>query len=269
MTPDGKVSFLHVDALHKSFGEQTVLAGAALDVPRGSVVSVLGGSGTGKSVFLKCLAGVLRPDSGVIAFDGKPLNPDDKEGRAEFRKRCGFLFQSNALFDSLTALENVALPLEQTTKLPLAEIRERSLEALTQLELQSYCGRYPSEMSGGMQKRLALARAIVTQPELVLFDEPTAGLDPLRRNAVFNMIAKYQRQIHFTAVIVTHDVPEALAASDRVAMLDKGKMCFEGTPAEFTASQNPVVSAFRDSTMALNRSLAAIKRGEQPDIQDS
>ena len=254
---------LRIEGLYKRFGDNLVLAGAGLEVPRGSVVTVLGGSGAGKSVFLKCLAGVEQPDAGEILFDGKPLTPS---GRAAFRSRCSFLFQSNALFDSLTALENVALPLEQTTDLAANEITARSMEALKQLELEVHRDRYPSQLSGGMQKRLALARAIVTRPELVLFDEPTAGLDPLRRNAVFTMIAKYQRQFSFTAVIVTHDVPEGLAASDQVALLDKGRMCFQGTPAEFATSTNPVVSSFRDSAAALDQSLAAIRRGESPSL---
>jgi len=254
---------LRVEGLRKSFGDHAVLAGVGLAVRRGSLFTVLGPSGAGKSVLLKCLAGVERPETGEIHFDGRPLSFADAAARAEFRRRCSFLFQSNALFDSLTALENVALPLEQTTELPDNEIRERSLEALRQLEIDAFRDRYPSQLSGGMQKRLALARAIVTRPELVFFDEPTAGLDPLRRNAVFAMIAKYQRQFGFTALVVTHDVPEALAASDRVALLDKGRICFEGTPAEFSASAHSVVCGFRDSVDALGSSLAAI-RSEEP-----
>ena len=253
---------LKVEGLRKQFDDHAVLQGVDLEVPRGSVVSVLGRSGTGKSVFLKCLADVLQPDAGSIHFDGAELRPGDKAARAEFRRRCSFLFQSNALFDSLTALENVGLPLEQTTRLSDAEIHQRSLEALRQLELEAYHDHYPSQLSGGMQKRLALARAIVTRPELVLFDEPTAGLDPLRRNAVFTMIVKYQRQFGFTAVIVTHDVPEAVAASDRVALLDGGRICFSGTSAEFSASDVPVVRDFRDSSAALGSTLAAIRAGE-------
>ncbi|TDU80900.1 phospholipid/cholesterol/gamma-HCH transport system ATP-binding protein [Prosthecobacter fusiformis] len=260
---------LQVQGVHKRFGDNVVLAGADLDVPRGSVVTVMGRSGTGKSVFLKCLADVIRPDSGSICFDGRPLETRDAKTRMEFRRRCSFLFQSNALFDSLTALENVALPLEQTLDLSDKEIRERSLEALRQLELEAHHDRYPSQLSGGMQKRLALARAIVTRPELVLFDEPTAGLDPLRRNAVFVMIAKYQRQFGFTAVVVTHDVPEALISSDRVALLDQGRMHFQGTPAEFRVSSDPVVTSFRDNTTALSASLTAIRSGETLPSQDS
>ena len=253
---------LQVANLHKRFGDRVVLAGVELSVRRGSVCSVVGPSGAGKSVFLKCLADVLQPDAGQIHFDGRPLGADDLAARGEFRRRCSFLFQSNALFDSLTALENVALPLEQTTNLTDHEIRDRSLEALRQLEIENHGDHYPGQLSGGMQKRLALARAIVTRPELVFFDEPTAGLDPLRRNAVFTMIAQYQRQFGFTALIVTHDVAEALIASDRVALLDQGRICFEGTSAEFSASAHPVVCGFRDSTQALGGSLAAIRRGE-------
>jgi len=252
---------IQVEGLHKAFNGKPVLTGVELGVPRGSIFTVLGPSGAGKSVFLKCLANIIPPDAGRILFDGSELAFGDRNSQLEFRRRCSFLFQSNALFDSLTSLENVALPLEQTTSLANKEIRKRSLEALNQLEIEEYAGHYPAQLSGGMQKRLALARAIVTHPELVLFDEPTAGLDPLRRNAVFAMIAKYQRQFGFTALIVTHDVPEALVASDRVALLNQGRICFEGTPAEFSDSTHSVVSDFRDSAAALQRSLAEIRQG--------
>ena len=253
---------LSVENLHKGFDGRSILTGVTLGVPRGSIFTVMGPSGTGKSVFLKCLANVLQPDEGKITFDGVPLDRNDRVARADFRRRCSFLFQSNALFDSLSALENVALPLEQTTSLSDRHIRRRCLEALQQLELDEFRDQYPGQLSGGMQKRLALARAIVTQPELVIFDEPTAGLDPLRRNAVFEMIAKYQRRFNFTALIVTHDVTEALIASDRVALLNHGRICFEGTPAEFSASSHPIVSDFRDSPEALGNSLLLIRQGE-------
>ncbi len=256
---------LQVEDLHKSFGAHEVLKGISLEVARGSVSTVLGPSGAGKSVLLKCLADVEQPDSGRLWFDGRPLDFLEREARSAFRRRCSFLFQGNALFDSLTALQNVALPLEQTTNLADAEIRRRSMEALEQLELDHHANHYPGTLSGGMQKRLALARAIVTRPELVFFDEPTAGLDPLRRNTVFSMIAKYQRQFSFTALVVTHDVVEALVASDRVALLNQGRICFTGTPDEFAISTHPVVGAFRDSTDALRSSLAVIRQsGHSP-----
>jgi phospholipid/cholesterol/gamma-HCH transport system ATP-binding protein len=254
--------FLDVRGVTKRFGDNVVLAGVNLGVPRGSVVTVLGKSGAGKSVFLKCLAGIVRPDAGEIRFDGQALNAANAVARVEFRRRCSYLFQSNALLDSLTALENVALPLESTTQIPNREIRERSLEALRQLDLEKHRDRFPGQLSGGMQKRLALARAIVTRPELVLFDEPTAGLDPLRRNGVFEMIVKYQRQFGFTAVLVTHDLPEALVASDQVALLDGGRLQFQGTPAAFDQSSNPMVRSFRDSAGSLRDRVAALRRGE-------
>jgi phospholipid/cholesterol/gamma-HCH transport system ATP-binding protein len=252
---------LEARGLTKRFGAQEVLAGVNLAVPAGSVVCVLGKSGTGKSVFLKCVAGVLTPDAGEILFEGHPLHADDREARAEFRRRCSYLFQSNALLDSLTALENVALPLEQQPGTRRREFTARSREVLRLLELDEYRHRYPSQLSGGMQKRLALARALVTRPQLVLFDEPTAGLDPLRRNVVFEMIARYQRELGFTAVVVTHDVDEALVASDRVALLDEGTMHFEGTPAEFRACHDPAVRAFRDSVAELRATIAATRSG--------
>lgn len=252
---------LEVTGLDKAFSGKQVLAGVDLRIPRGTIFTVLGPSGAGKSVLLKCIANILSADCGQIRFYGRVINEGDASARRDFRKRCSFLFQNNALFDSLTALENVALPLEQTTSLDSLEILKRSREALKQLEMEEFLNHYPGQLSGGMQKRLALARAIVTNPELVLFDEPTAGLDPLRRNAVFAMIAKYQRQFHFTALVVTHDVPEALVASDHVALLHQGRIGFSGTPAEFAASSDPVVSQFRDSAKALEVTLASIRQG--------
>lgn len=259
---------LRVEGLRKTFGERPVLRGVSFAVDRGSVFTVLGPSGAGKSVLLKCLADIEEPDAGEIFFDGRPMNFRRAESRQSFRRRCSFLFQGNALFDSLTALENVALPLEQTTRLARSEIRDRALQALEQLELDEHAEQYPGMLSGGMQKRLALARAIVTRPEMVFFDEPTAGLDPLRRNAVFAMIAKYQKVFGFTALIVTHDVPEALAASSVVAMLYQGELCFCGEPSDFVVSENPVVASFRDSTDALASTLAAVRRGENIGSED-
>lgn len=259
MSESRRDPLISVKGLTKAFEGRAVLAGIDLSVPRGSLVTVLGPSGAGKSVFLKCLAGILPYDEGELAFEGRLLAGPGCDVREEFRKRCSFLFQGNALLDSLTALENVALPLEQTTRLPREEIRSRSLEALRQLELEEFRDQYPSRLSGGMQKRLALARAIVTQPEVVLFDEPTAGLDPLRRNAVFAMIAKYQRHFGFTALVVTHDLAEALVASDRVALLEGGKIRFEGTPEGFKASSDPVLSAFRDSEKILAGTIDSLR----------
>jgi phospholipid/cholesterol/gamma-HCH transport system ATP-binding protein len=240
-------SILEVNGLRKHFGEHVVLASVNLVVPRGSIVSVLGRSGAGKSVLLKCLAGLLTPDAGQVRFENGLLDG--------FRQRCSYLFQGNALFDSLTALENVALPLEQRTRLSPREISQAARASLKSLGLDKFADYFPAQMSGGMQKRLALARALVTRPELVLFDEPTAGLDPAARNAVFEMIVRYRQEFDFTAVVVTHDVPEALAASDRVALLEEGRIYFEGTPAEFTGSDDCIVRSFSDNIGTLRTSL--------------
>lgn len=254
-------TLLKVEDLSKGFNGRTILRGIGFEVQRGCIFTVLGPSGAGKSVLLKCLADVEQADTGKIFFDGRQMNFRHAASRRAFHRRCSFLFQGNALFDSLTALQNAALPLEQTTSLGRSEIRKRAWEALEQLELHEHADHYPSMLSGGMQKRLALARAIVTRPELVFFDEPTAGLDPLRRNAVFTMIAKYQALFGFTALIVTHDVAEALEASSVVALLYHGEICFSGKPEEFAVSDHPVVRSFRDSPQALRSALDVVRRG--------
>lgn len=254
---------LEARGVRKSFGENLVLDGVNLAVPAGAVVCVLGKSGTGKSVLLKCLAGLLVPDAGEIRYEGQVLRADDRGAREEFRKRCSYLFQHNALFDSLSALDNVALPLEQTTKLSRREFTKRAREVLQQLELDEFRNHFPGELSGGMQKRLALARALVTRPQMVLFDEPTAGLDPLRRNDVFAMIARFQREFGFTALLVTHDLDEALVASDRIAFLDGGHIRFEGTPAEFNACEDPNVRGFRDSVADLETEIESVRHGRK------
>lgn len=259
---------LATHALRKTFGDRVVLADVTLALPRGRALAVVGKSGTGKSVLLKCLAGVIAPDGGEVRFAGRPLGGQHSDTLADFRRRCSYLFQGNALLDSLTAWENVALPLEQTTLLPKPEIRARVTDALHRLDLEGEARRYPSQMSGGMQKRLALARALVTRPEIVLFDEPTAGLDPVRRNAVFTLIARARRDFDFTAVIVTHDLPEALVACDEVALLDDGRIRFSGPPAAFAASADPVVVAFRDSPAALARDIAALHDGTDAPAAD-
>jgi phospholipid/cholesterol/gamma-HCH transport system ATP-binding protein len=228
---------LEVRGLHKHFGEHLVLDSVNLLVPRGSIVSVFGKSGAGKSVLLKCVAGLLTPDAGTVRSENGLMNG--------VRRRCSYLFQANALFDSMTALENVALPLEQTTRLSRQEIEHAARDALKNLGLEKFADHFPAQLSGGMQKRLALARALVMHPELVLFDEPTAGLDPLARSAVFGMIVQYRQQFDFTAVVATHDVPEALSASDQVALLENGRICFDGTPAEFIASSDCIVRSWQ------------------------
>jgi phospholipid/cholesterol/gamma-HCH transport system ATP-binding protein len=182
---------------------------------------------------------LLKPDGGEIRFEGQTGQ--------DFRKQCGYLFQANALFDSLTAFENIALPLEQTTRLRVSEIKETVMSALKNLNLEKFADHFPAQLSGGMQKRLALARVLVTRPAVVLFDEPTAGLDPLAGNAVFSMIKEYREQFDFTAVVVTHDVAQALAAADHLALLENGRIQFQGTPADFLSADDSVVRSFVNS----------------------
>lgn len=252
---------LEARRVNKSFADKVVLADVDLAVPAGSVVSIIGKSGVGKSVLLKCLAGLIEPDAGEILFEGNAITVSDRAARAAFRKRCSYLFQHNALLDSLTAIQNVALPLEQTPGTRRRDFIQKSRKVLALLELDEFRGKFPSELSGGMQKRLALARALVTEPQLVLFDEPTAGLDPIRRNAVFSMISRYQRELGFTAIVVTHDLPEALVVSDRVAFLDEGHIHFSGSPADFSSCLDPAVSGFRDSVVNLRDEVAMAQNG--------
>ncbi len=221
-------SNLLIRGLSKAFGDQVILDGIDLDIPLGEHTTLIGRSGIGKSVFLKCIAGLLQPDAGTLLLDsGAPV------------PHCSYLFQQNALFDSLTVFENVALPVREKEKISSAELRKRVMDMLEKLDLQDAVQKYPAEISGGMQKRVALARALITQPEIILFDEPTTGLDPERKFSVFDMIRQYRQQFGFTVIMVSHDVPEVFEISDQVAWLDQGKIAFWGSPSDLLA--NPPV----------------------------
>ena len=250
---------LEIAHLKKSFGPRVVLSDISFSVPPGTILSVLGRSGTGKSVLLKCIVGLLQPDSGEIRHKGASLR--DPSAKSALRQTASYVFQQNALFDSSTVYENVLLPLQARGKGRRSEWDARVREVLERLELGDAAQRYPSELSGGMQKRLAVARALVTEPELVFFDEPTAGLDPLRRNAVFAMIAHLQRENKFTAIVVTHDVQEALVVSSRILWLDAGHVRFEGPAAVFGESSDPDICSFRDNIGALRE---AVRSSQTP-----
>jgi phospholipid/cholesterol/gamma-HCH transport system ATP-binding protein len=234
--------FLEIRGLKKSFGSHTVLDGVDLTAERGSITTIMGKSGIGKSVLLKCIAGIYQADAGEILIEGKPRQ--GARSRAADAPRLSYLFQGNALFDSLTAMENVALPLVETTRTKPRAIRERVLALFAQLDLGNVAGQYPNQMSGGMQKRVALARALITQPQLILFDEPTTGLDPQRKNSVFTMIADFRRKFDFTAVIVSHDIPEVLFISDQVDWMDAGKIRFVGHPTDLEQVRDPSLLDF-------------------------
>lgn len=212
-------TFLKLRGLTKAFGEQVVLDQIDLDIPIGSHTTVIGKSGTGKSVLLKCISGLLAADSGTISAD-------DSEGAPP----CSYMFQQNALFDSMTVEENVALPLREKGKAGKADISKRVADLLEQLELTAAKKKFPAEISGGMKKRVALARALITNPKIILFDEPTTGLDPQRKYNVFEMIRSYRKKFGFTVLMVSHDVPEVFEISDKIAWLDAGKIKYWGSP---------------------------------------
>lgn len=230
--------------LHKSFGGQHVLRGVNLQIAQGEIVVVIGRSGEGKSVLLKHLMGLLKPDEGEILVDGVDITRLHGRGLDRIRERFGVVFQGGALFDSLTAFENVAFPLREKTRLPEETIREKCLTRLKEVGLTDIGHKYPAEVSGGMKKRVALARALTMDPEILLFDEPTTGLDPIMVNAIHRLILDLHRHIGFTAILVSHEIPEIFGIADRVAMLHKGVVIEEGTPEAIQFSTNPVVRQF-------------------------
>jgi phospholipid/cholesterol/gamma-HCH transport system ATP-binding protein len=228
----------------KRFGNKTVLDGINLKIYENQITTIIGKSGGGKSVLLKHIIGLLEPDSGVIMFQGKPLYAMKKGEWNEYRSQVSYLFQDNALFDSMTVFENIALPLRQTTNLRNKEIESRVMQRIEDLELSEAAGKYPSELSGGMQKRVALARALVTHPKIVLFDEPTTGQDPIRKNVILSMIAHYRRKFGFTAVLISHDIPDVYFISDRIILLWEGKVGFQGSYDQLAVLKHPLVDEF-------------------------
>jgi len=235
---------IKVSRLRKSFNGQPVLNGIDLEVPDGSITIIIGRSGGGKSVFLKHLLGLMRPDGGSIEVGGVDLARLHGRALDEVRKRYGVVFQSGALFDSMTCRDNIAFPLREKFRLTRANITKRVDRALAQVELEGIGDKYPEEVSGGMRKRVAIARALVTEPEIVFFDEPTTGLDPVLVNTIHHLILELHRQLHFTAVMVSHEIPEIFEIADRVGMLHEGRIVEMGPPAAIQASSNPVVQQF-------------------------
>jgi phospholipid/cholesterol/gamma-HCH transport system ATP-binding protein len=235
---------IKVEALRKSFHGQPVLQGIDLEVPDGSITVIIGRSGGGKSVFLKHLLGLLRPDSGRIEVGGIDLARLSGRRLDEVRKRYGVVFQGGALFDSMTCRDNVAFPLHEKFHLPRPEIDKRVDTALERVGLAGIGDKYPEEVSGGMRKRVAIARALVTEPEIVFFDEPTTGLDPILVNTIHHLILELHRHSRFTAVMVSHEIPEIFEIADRVGMLHEGRIVEMGPPAVIQGSQNPIVRKF-------------------------
>jgi len=233
-----------VKDLHKSFGDHTVLDGIDLNVARGETVALLGRSGTGKSVFLKLIIGLEQSDSGSICVHGQEMKDLAPDQLNEVRKKMGFLFQKAALYDSLTVEENVEFPLDRHTKMSEEERKAKVRELLTSVGMDKDVEKLPSEISGGMQKRVGLARALALDPDILLFDEPTAGLDPITSDEIAKLILKLQKERNVTSIVVTHDIHCAKEFSDRLVIMNEGKVLVEGTFADLKKSRNPFVVHF-------------------------
>jgi len=243
----------------KRFGDKVVLDRVDLSIYAGEVTTLIGRSGEGKSVTLKLIIGLIRPDSGDILYRGKSISLMNRAERERFRREVSFMFQSNALFDSLTVRENIALPLREGSKAKESTIRERVDHKMHVMDLVGTEDKYPSQISGGMQKRVALARAIVTDPDTVLFDEPTTGLDPVRKNSVLGMITSNQRDYGFTAVLVSHDVPDVFYISNRIVVLEQGRVIFQGAPQDLEQRDHPVLQEYVSSQEILRNEIYGLQ----------
>jgi len=249
--------------LHKAF-DIPVLAGVNLSVERGESISVVGHSGTGKSVLLKTTIGLITPDYGDVTVDGDSVFHSDRKTLERVRRKVGYVFQNAALFDSMTVFENVTqgIPEFELNALRFRPVLKRVAEALdlVNLDPRTVMSKLPAELSGGMRKRVGLARAIVGKPEILLYDEPVTGLDPVNAAVVHNLIQNLSQELGVTSIIVTHDIEGALPISDRVAMLDRGRIRFVGTPLEFRESDDKLVRAFmeRDAMAGVQNSMEAV-----------
>jgi phospholipid/cholesterol/gamma-HCH transport system ATP-binding protein len=243
MVGDTSVKIEVVD-LHKSFGGKHVLTGVNLEVRNGESMVVIGGSGVGKSVLIKCIIGLLRPDSGAIRVDGQEITSLNEKPLNEIRKKFGMLFQAGALFDSLPVWENVGFGLKQHTSLRDEEIKAIAIEKLRLVGLSHVEALMPSELSGGMRKRVSLARAIAMEPEILLYDEPTTGLDPIMADVINELIVQMRKKLRVTSIAITHDMVSAYKIADRIAMLYEGKIIEIGTPQQNRESSNAIVQQF-------------------------
>jgi phospholipid/cholesterol/gamma-HCH transport system ATP-binding protein len=235
---------IKIMGLEKSFGDLKVLKGLNLKISEKEVIAVIGRSGEGKSVLLKHLIGLITPDKGNIFIEGVDITTLSSKDLDKIRQRFGVVFQSGALFDSLTVYGNVAFPLREKTKIGKEDLRAKVNRALEVVGLKGMGKKYPAEISGGMKKRVALARALIAEPSIVLFDEPTTGLDPIILHSIHRLIKSTHKQYGFTGLIISHEIPEIFDVADRVAMLNNGVIVETGTPEEIRNSSNPAVRQF-------------------------
>lgn len=235
---------IEINDLYKGFHGKPVLEGVNLAIQKGETVVIIGRSGCGKSVLLKHIIGLLKPDKGQLLIDGEDITAYPKNRLNQLRQRFGMLFQGAALFDSMTVAENVGLGLREHTKMTDGQIREIAAEKLKMVGLVGVEDLKPAELSGGMKKRVGLARAIAMNPEFILYDEPTTGLDPIMADAINDLVINLRNTLEITSIAVTHDMASAYKIADRIAMLYKGKIIFAGTPEETKNSDNPVVQQF-------------------------
>ncbi|MCB1232961.1 MAG: ABC transporter ATP-binding protein [Verrucomicrobiae bacterium] len=242
--PSAEPPFIEVSDLRKSIGKQEILRGVDLEIRRGECLVILGQSGEGKSVFLKHLIGLITPDSGSIRIDGEEIVGLSERQLIPVRRKLGVLFQDGALFDSMTVAENVAFPLRELGTRDIDTLLEKAGAALEVVGLQAHMEKMPINISGGMRKRVALARAIVTRPQCILYDEPTAGLDPIVADSIDRLIRRLQSKFMVTSVVVTHDMKSMYHIADRVAYLREGRIYFLGTPDEIRASTDPAIRRF-------------------------
>lgn len=235
---------IKIENLHKRFGNLIVLDGVTFEVPEGKTYVILGRSGTGKSVLLKCIVRLLEPDDGKIFINGNDILKLSHKKLNELRKEIGFLFQSAALYDSMSVRENLSFPLIRHTKMREDEIEERVKEMLRLVGLEEAIDKMPSELSGGMRKRIGLARALILHPKIMLYDEPTTGLDPVTSKEIAKLILDMQKKFQMTNIVVTHDMVVALSTADKILLLDKGKFIFEGTSEELINSNLDIAQKF-------------------------
>lgn len=240
-------AFIRYQGVEKAFGEHAVLRGVDLEVKEGETVVVLGGSGTGKSVLLKHTIGLLRPDAGQVWVEDEEVCSLGERALSEVRKKVAMVFQAGALFDSMTVFENVAYALREHTDMSESEVGERVTEVLAQVEMPGVEELMPVELSGGMRKRVALARALALKPRALLYDEPTTGLDPLTGHAINTLIRNLQKSLKVTSIVVTHDILSARMIADRIAWLRDGRMAFVGTLAEAASSGHEELRRFLET----------------------